>query len=745
MSSTVVRSTAVLCDTLADDVLQNIHNREALIERLQKLHRESVVSRDIRIQRLLYGIHNASLAVVESITAWNQFKQQAWYRKKTIELHNASLNSPHSDSIGYISERCPFNTFVWNGQNYLRKMLSDVDFAGDILEALNFLGPSTSFHRNPFLLPLNVDELALCHRDESYQSSNIAKKMSRISWKDVVIERVQQASFILLLDEFHRELDLSNGKLSSIDETTSYATYRCRDETHTIKFYPPDLKHEKIADVTTALDPPATSVIAICCASLVLNSVDADIMNKLLFLTKPIARKILKQPISRLIDRARSYNPLQKIDPKIINIVYPFMMHEKMNPDFMVDTPESIVLLITWLRGVLTRGYDESINSRSCGVEKVFSELDYKNDRRQKSGGVNKRKAPGDEYNKENHTGTNQRNVSVQVQTEEINEANQKNTGYDTPQALNDFLDDPKSIKLVPFPIAITVNVTEGSQTVIVNGDVSETSSIEPCDVVRISDPYESSDWKILTSPCKEGDGTIKFKLTASYDHSKIVAQEKKTKDDAIYRLCYGKDRTPSPDRALSSIDPNEHHDVASDQLSSTRSHLYIKQARIWKLIPENKDSRPPWRKEYDDEMVPWIEDYADSTKHANLFRVKTKMESIEQSCRDSPYLHCVHQQRVKFFENVSLTKVIDEAFHAVCRWHPKGSLVDNVKWAKLSRKMRFMSNIKNSKHEIDMAFLRHNQDRKLDLAKFHSILEDIASMQYPALPIDVSWFIFFV
>ena len=49
------------------------------------------------------------------------------------------------------------------------------------------------------------------------------------------------------------------------------------------------------------------------------------------------------------------------------------------------------------------------------------------------------------------------------------------------------------------------------------------------------------------------------------------------------------------------------------------------------------------------------------------------------------------------------------------------------------------MSSMKNAKHEIDMAFVRHNQDRKLDLARFHSILKDIASMQYPALPIDVS------
>jgi hypothetical protein len=229
--------------------------------------------------------------------------------------------------------------------------------------------------------------------------------------------------------------------------------------------------------------------------------------------------------------------------------------------------------------------------------------------------------------------------------------------------------------------------------------------------------------------------------LSAAYDHSKIVAQEKKTRDDAIYRLCYGHKRelTQSPDRVLSNIIPNYHHDVASDQRSSVRSDLHIKEAKIWKLIPEDKDSRPPWRKMYDDQLVPWTEEYAGSNKHSKLFRVKIKMETIERSCRDSPHLQCIHQQRVKFFEHVLLTKVIDEAFLAVCQWHPKGNLVDNVKWAKLSRKMRFMSNMKNAKHEIDMAFVRHNQDRKLDLARFHAILKDIASMQYPALPIDVS------
>lgn len=734
------------CDALADEVLQNIHNREALIKRLEKLHRESVVSRESRIQRLLYGIHNASLAVVEAITAWNQCKQQAWYGKKTIELHNAALVPADGDSE-HCAQRCPFNAFSFNGQNYMKKMLSDLDFVAEIPEALNFVGPSTSFHRNPFLLPMNIDELALCHRDKAHQTGVESKKICSIPWKDVNVQRVQHSSFIVLLDEFHRELGLLSDSPSGIDEndplSAAYAANCCRNKLYSTKFFPPELNVDDLSDVINMLDPPATHVIAICCASLVLNCVDADIMNKLLFLTKPIAIKIFRQPLGPLITKARSYNPLQKIDLKVANIVYPFVMHQKMSSDVLAGAPEPILFFTAWLRGVLSRTYDaDSAISRSCNVDKVFSELDSASSRRNKTGGINKVASYlSDDSNKENDADTNQcRNASVQVQAGDFDESlmKEKDVTFDSLKAFKDLF-DPEPIKLVPLPIPITITVIEGNQTAVVNGEFELASSIQSGDAVRICDPFESSDWNVKSSPCRDEDGTVSFELTAAYDHSKIVAQEKKTRDDAIYRLCYGRDRTPSPGRVLSSIDLNEYYDVASDQQTSIRSHLHIKEVRVWKLITEDKDTRPPWRREYDNEMVPWVEDYADTNKCAKLFRVRVKMEEIEKSCRDSPYLDCVHQQRVKFFESVSLMKVIDEAFRAVCQWHPKGSLVDNVKWAKLSRKMKFMSNMKNAKHEIDMAFVRHNNDRKLDLARFHSILRDIASMQYPALHIDVS------
>eukprot|EP00804_Cyclotella_cryptica_P027721 CCRYP_020474-RA/>CCRYP_020474-RA protein AED:0.02 eAED:0.02 QI:1580/1/1/1/0.5/0.33/3/12/1458 len=678
----------ISCDELADDALQNIHSREALIERLQKLHRESVVSRDSRIQRLLYGIHNASLAVIEAITAWNRCKQQEWYRRKTIELHTSNLNLAAADDHRSVDislhrcQRCPFNVFLWNGENYMKKMLSDLDFVGEIPEALNYLGPTTLFHRNPFLIPLGVDHLVLFNRDEDHQNSSDAKKLLKMPWKDVNIQRVQQASFILLLDEFHREPDVASSRaIARINEGVTPSP--CRDALQTTKLYPPKLHVEDFSSLTTLLDPPATCVIAVCCASLILHS---------------------------------------------------------MSVDRMVDIPEPIVLLSSWLRNLLAREYDSgSASSRSLNVDKVFSDLDADCHRRcAKAAIISKRQdVVIDDASKSE---SQSRNASVQTEENICEEMNNEQS-IDNSQII---FDSPfaSSKELVPFPVAITADLTEGSQIVTLNGKMEVAVNLEHGNILRFCNPYESSDWEIITPPYYDSDERIKLGLAAFYDHSRILTQERRTRDDAIYRLCYPykKDirRTSSPDTAFTD-NPLDRHDVASDRRASNRSHVHVKEARIWKLIREDEDTRPSWRREFDDGLVPWIEDYAGSSKFIKHFSVRISYEMIEKSCRDSPYPQCVHQHRVNFFEHVSLTKVIEEAFHVVCRWHPKGNLVDNVKWAKLSRKMKFMSNMKNAKHEIDMAFVRHNQDRKLDPDRFHAILEDIATMQYPAMPIDIA------
>ncbi|KAL7464361.1 hypothetical protein ACHAXS_004691, partial [Conticribra weissflogii] len=250
----------------------------------------------------------------------------------------------------------------------------------------------------------------------------------------------------------------------------------------------------------------------------------------------------------------------------------------------------------------------------------------------------------------------------------------------------------------------------------------------------------ESSDWELASDP-KSDEEPLGFELVSGYDHSKIKAQEANSRYDTLNRLCYPYKKELIVTRAkgtadnLRALEDRSRH-VASDMEHSHHSPLHLRGARIWKLIPKENDTRQQWRVDYDDGIIPWDSCYAGRDLFEEHFRVRVNLEMIEKQCIDSPYpqKRAVHQQRLQFFEKVPLTQVIDEAFHAVCRWHPKGTLIDNVKWAKLCRKMRFLSNMKNSKHEIDMAFVRHSDARKLNLLRFHSILDDIASMQHPEL-----------
>ena len=721
-------------DDLADVVLQNIHDRETLIERLEKVHTKDAHGRGIRVQKLLYGIHNASLGVVEAIAAWNLDKQDAWLRKKNIETHSSPTNKLSSLSTGLDSSAapCPFNVFLWNGQNYLQKMLSDLDFVGNITEAILFLG-NVSFHRNPFLLPLDIDKLAW---------GNCGVMESNV-WKDINAVRIRRAAFVLLLDEYNRMRRPSSLLLGSGGSGNS--------EMDSWRFYPPQqLSFDDISSYTSMSDPPSQVAITICCAHLVLGGIDAGITDKLVQLTKPIILSIARQPTNGLLHNVRLFNPLRQteLNQSTVKLVYPFIMNPKM--DQIEGASVNIVHLCKFLRSIVLRLADEEIVVSSSktmnNANRIIEELeaDYQRGASKADSHTLKSQREAEKVdfsrtsNKENERA--RQNDAIQTENTSLNEV-----VSDPKQSVDRGVLDggPKTSKLIPYPLAITVNVTEGSRVVVINGRLDENSMLKADDIIRICDAHESSDWIVSEAPSNGNvDSPIAFELSAAYDHSRISAKENKANTDAVNRLCYPHRRMNGNDgteKLYKTEDCTRH--VASDDSGSLFSPLHINEARIWKLVPEEEDTRPAWRREFDDGVIPYRDNDGGYDTSATHFRVSLSMEKIEHYCIDSPYplVQCVHQQRVLFFESIPLMDVINQAFVAVCKWHPQGNLIDNVKWAKLSRKMKFLSNVKNPKHETDMAFVRHNEDRKLDLIRFQAILEDIALIQFPALPAKVS------
>jgi hypothetical protein len=497
-------------------------------------------------------------------------------------------------------------------------------------------------------------------------------------------------------------------------------------------------------------DPPSQVAITICCAHLVLGGIDAGITDKLVQLTKPIILSIARQPTNGLLHNVRLFNPLRQteLNQSTVKLVYPFIMNPKM--DQIEGASINIVHLCKFLRSIVMRLADEEIVVSSSktmnNANRIFEELeaDYQRGASKADSHTLKSQREAEKVdfsrtsNKENER--DRQNDAIQTENTSLNEV-----VSDPKQSVDRGVLDggPKTSKLIPYPLAITVNVTEGSRVVVINGRLDENSMLKADDIIRICDAHESSDWIVSEAPSNGNvDSPIAFELSAAYDHSRISAKENKANTDAVNRLCYPHRRMNGNDgteKLYKTEDCTRH--VASDDSGSLFSPLHINEARIWKLVPEEEDTRPAWRREFDDGVIPYRDNDGGYDTSATHFRVRVSMEKIEHNCIDSPYplVQCVHQQRVLFFESIPLMDVINQAFVAVCKWHPQGNLIDNVKWAKLSRKMKFLSNVKNPKHETDMAFVRHNEDRKLDLIRFQAILEDIALIQFPALPAKVS------
>ena len=146
-----------------------------------------------------------------------------------------------------------------------------------------------------------------------------------------------------------------------------------------------------------------------------------------------------------------------------------------------------------------------------------------------------------DEGNKENAC------VNVSVQTEVFPDENDTDTADElvnfessTMSTLENFLDDRRSpiVQKHPFPVEVTVNIIEGSHIVVVNGAEKAVTKLQRGDTIRIYDAHESSDWKLSNDPTVSDD-TISFCLTEVYDHSKIIAQQKRSRANTLNRLCY--------------------------------------------------------------------------------------------------------------------------------------------------------------------------------------------------------------
>jgi hypothetical protein len=109
---------------------------------------------------------------------------------------------------------------------------------------------------------------------------------------------------------------------------------------------------------------------------------------------------------------------------------------------------------------------------------------------------------------------------------------------------------------------------------------------------------------------------------------------------------------------------------------------------QIWIMSNPHADKRPLWRKQFDDGEVPFEINFKDSDEYETHFGVKMPWSELEKVVTDvhGDMSNVLHQQRLDYFERVTPSKIITQAFGVLCQRHPVGKNIDNVKWAKFAR-----------------------------------------------------------
>lgn len=651
--------------------------------------------------------------------------------------------------------------FIWRGGNYLTKMLSDTVMLKYVPYIFDIMGSDFTIDRNPFLLPLaTLENTLLFHRSsyvntDSYQALSLNEKLDA--------KRIESASLILLSLEEDKGRNRKYEDVSLETETEQDIKQKplsisSMDTVHTPPFPLPMLNREELQDYSSMPRPPLSIATIIACTRMLLKcdeNSSVGCWDSIPPLTAAMVCRLLRQPVQPILSNLkafyREYDPHTSVSSNTLHIIYPIILNSKIDPiEIERKHSRSIGILAAWLKNIVLFEVDkrirehfhkeshlessipseaqkikfdkifvqEMINTHFSEEEPLlFSEWGDGNDssqitknEKQKETKELKAKIQKKKNNKcssklkkKNHNDNSNSCMTYSLSKYHLDNSLEQvltsdNDDFEVEQI-------PESIRTeierVPTPLPILVNMMEGRKSIVIVNDC-EVGNLKYGDILRIGDVHKSADWLLIRDKAAHLSKP-KFILDKPYKHydflTNVDAVENEEKD-------------------------NEHE---------------WKNLKIWKLIPKELDKREPWRRQYDDCDVPWIDHFDTDSGNATNFNVVLPWWVVEDSCRDALYgpEHCLHEQRVFYFKQVSLSKIIEETFDSMCRWHPTGNAVDNVKWSKLARKMKFLSNIKNTGHEVDMAFVRQmrlRRDRKLDLEAFSSILEDVALIQYPCL-----------
>ena len=693
-NSNLKQGTAI--SALKDEVIASIRHREILLDRIRVLltsseqnaiNGESKIrneSKSRSITKMFNAIHNASLHVIERIISIDVMSQSVIIATESESISKDD-NLQHVASM-LVSRDFPLS-FSWLGQNYLIKMISDLQFICCANEMMTILLPEKkTLYRNPFLIPLDLDEVMGFVPDIPCTSSNSKKaRMKRVPWK-VNLHRVKRAGSRILFEE-HRSVygDKNICHVFPKQEINRGEKY--------IDVTLPPAPMIDINDLEKILSSPNLSfddALVIAFVRLLLGCDIESITCEGGYIPRLSLFRLARQPIEIISQELAHKEKMVSIDRNILSNMYSMMTRNLVKGE-MLNTMNScdgpIKCVKVWLFQILERESGKLKEAKACEYDSNNDELLNNSDYME-----NECQAHANVFRK---NGT-PRLVSNRLVS---NRLRQK-----TPKV------DNKS-KYSPIPIWINVSIRHGgNKAQVINGDFA--GSITIGNSIRIVHPDDA--FVYIVSRVERSC----FYINGNFDLSKnSIGLKKMTLEASVLPVSTEVD-----------VPAEEHCGTKVSKESSTIV------ARVWKVVDESKDKRLQWRKEYDNGFVPWFFSDQHYGYAKQYFGVKLKWDDIEKLCFDVSFCPdtCIHQQRLHYFEKVSLDEIVHETYKTVCRcWHPVTQTIDNMKWAKVARTMKFLSTVKNANYEVDMAFFRHSQNKKMGISQFKALLLDMALRRY--------------
>jgi hypothetical protein len=696
-------------------IIEKIHIREKLLDRIRAFSSNWCCNEE-DVMSLLSQLHNVSVSIVDSIIDMESALRPE--REAKTDLNSLHPGRDKTDSV----------KFSWDGTNYLLKMLNDAQFICHFQSVLEIMGSKKALFRNPFILPLDIDEIVGYDTGVSIERT---QNMIRVPW-DVDINRVKRASRRILFEEYRGV---------HIYSDIVHITRKSDKGNDFIEFPVASVPEISWHDLDVCTKRSFDEAMVLCCVRLL---IDDRINNEALDCHIPRHVVMRMNEIDHQ-DLARFFEVVTKtgkitILKQVAIAIYSTILRHILKMDLLQATiaNHAILSLKQWLIMVMSKheylltplsiGENACVDQKEIPTAVINCTTDDNSGLQAKDSDCNLHSSPQGE-------GTTLHRASMKKYYLNSND--------------RAFLRDK-----VPMPVWCTFKVTEGEQNLEVVEGMCK-GVLCPGDRIRIGNPFLSRLYTIDKYCGQEYENQDHIFIREEFDHTPVLFKQFIDRDEPVALLhnpnlksrsisMNGRIVKPLIDSMILSTKSQDIYNTLKVETIEDREPLTFSAIKIWKLVPDHLDTRLEWRKEFDNGLVPWLQNlisYENCSIPCHFLRVRVDMALIEQDCKD--YLvdlySNVHQQRLQYFEKVSLNDIIMETFTSVCNWHPVGSSVDIFKWAKLARKMKFLSKVKNSNHEVDMAFLRHSRHRKLNLTQFRSILLNMATVKFPSSRYDIN------